>query len=152
LLQNYLKQLNLTYFDISAKNNVNLNEILFYIVQNLTNIQNIKFLDRHVLYNEYNNTHPIDNNYEDEEITDDDIYIIGDDDKELTNDDIYIIDDDEDITNDITNNLLIHTSDPLPIIDKNGKICWQNELNLKKRRRQDNDNDENKEERETIEI
>ncbi len=147
--ENMAKQLNLTYFDISAKNNVNLNEVLFYIVQNLTNIQNIKFLDRPVLYNKNNNTHPIDNNYEDEEMTDDDIYIIDDDDKELTNDDIYIIDD-EDITNDITNNLLIHTSDPLPIIDKNGKICWQNELNLKKRKRQDSN--ENKEERETIEI
>jgi hypothetical protein len=42
---------------------------------------------------------------------------------------------------------LIHTSDPLPIIDENGKICWQNELNLKKRKKPDN-----KEERETIEI
>jgi GTP-binding nuclear protein Ran len=148
--ENNAKQLNMTYFDISAKNNVNLNEMLFYIVKNLTNIQNIKFLDRFVLYKEYNKTHTIDDNYEDEEMTDDDIYIINNDDKELTNDDIYIIDDDEDITNDITNNLLIHTSDPLPIIDENGKICWQNELNFKKRTRQGND--ENKEERETIEI
>jgi GTP-binding nuclear protein Ran len=149
--ENMAKQLNLTYFDISAKNNVNLNEVLFYIVQNLTNIQNIKFLDRPVLYNK---TKSIDDNYEDKEMTDDDIYIIDNDDKNLTNDDIYIIDDneddDQDITNDITNNLLIHTSDPLPIIDKNGKICWQNELNFKKRKRQDSN--ENKEELETIEI
>jgi len=43
---------------------------------------------------------------------------------------------------------LIHTSDPLPIMDENGEICWQNELNLKKRKRKD----KNKEERETIEI
>jgi GTP-binding nuclear protein Ran len=150
--ENMAKQLNLTYFDISAKNNVNLNEVLFYIVQNLTNIQNIKFLDRPVLYNKNNKTKSIDDKYEDKGMTDDDIYIIDDNDNDndqnLTNDDIYIIDDD--ITNDITNNLLIHTSDPLPIIDKNGEICWQNELNLKKRKRQDSN--ENKEERETIEI
>ena len=127
--ENMAKELNLTYFDISAKNNVNLNEVLFYIVQNLTNIQNIKFLDRHVLYKEYNNTHSIDDHVEDDELTNEDIYIIDDDDdKELTN---------EDITNDITNNLLIHTSDPLPIMDENGNICWQNELNLKKRKRQE---------------
>jgi len=159
--ENQVKQLNLIYFNISVKNDLNLNEMLFYIIQNLTNIQNIKFLDRFVLDNK---TNSINDNYEDEEITDDDIYITDDDiyiiddnyKDQLINDDIYIINDDndndndEDMTNDITNNLLIHTSDPLPIMDENGKICWQNELNLKKRKRKNKN--KNEEERETIEI
>ena len=131
----YEKQ-NITYLDISVKNNINLNKVLLTIIQNLTNIKNIKFLDKFTLYNKI----------------DDDVYKIDDDTVEMEVD--------------ITHNLLVETADPLPIkddqrhsvADGDGIIKLQNELQFKKstkkgkRERCNAEIDQKKDELETIII